>query len=354
MMRALLNLTLISSLVSGGAGVSGCGSSADDTGGQSSVPGGSSDDDDDDGSGRKDGGVDAGKKDGGKTSGGGASGGGPGETCESKSISAHATPPDILIVLDKSLSMLLTRWTPSSEAVEELTTKYQAVVSFGLEVFPAGFTCEPGILDVPLALNNADAIATAITNTVPIGITPTAQSLRNALMFLGDQHAAGDNLATPTYVVLVTDGEPNCPDDLTPDPPTNSVEACKALFDANIPVYVIGYEIDATGEPTMNAMAMAGGTDKYFPVENKADLDAAFDKITKDVVRCEFELDEQPQDPSYVRVTIDGDTVPLDDPDGWSIDVRKVTLTGGSCAKLKDGVTHLLAANVECAPVIVM
>jgi hypothetical protein len=55
-----------------------------------------------------------------------------------------------------------------------------------------------------------------------------------------------------------------------------------------------------------------------------------------------------------VRVTIDGDTVPLDDPDGWSIDGPKVTLTGASCKKLKDGGSHLLGAKVECAPVQVI
>ncbi|MEY4510427.1 MAG: hypothetical protein RLZZ450_2549 [Pseudomonadota bacterium] len=351
MTRVLLNLTLVFVLAGG------C-SADDDTGGRSGAPGASSDDDDDTSTPiQKDGGAagkDAGKKDAGKPGKGTVSGGGPGDTCESKSISAHSTPPDMLIVLDKSLSMAPTRWAPSTAAVRALTSKYQTLVSFGLEIFPAGFTCEPGILDVPLALNNAAKIDMSIAAAIPIGITPTAQSLRNALKFLGDRTSSGDNTSTPTFVVLVTDGEPNCMDDATPDPPKNSIEAAQALFDAGILVYVIGYEIGAPGEPTMNAMAMAGGTDKYFPVENQADLEAAFDKITEDVVRCEFDLSEVPADPSYVRVTIDGDTVPLDDPDGWSIDERKITLTGGSCATLKDGSSHLLAAKVECAPVMVM
>jgi hypothetical protein len=250
--------------------------------------------------------------------------------------------------------MAATRWAPSTAAVKELTSKYQSLVSFGLEIFPAGFTCEPGILDVPMAVNNAAKIASAIGSAVPIGITPTAQSLRNALMFVGDRHPAGDVTATPAFVVLVTDGEPNCPDADTPDPTNNAIEACKALFDASVPVYVIGYEIAATGEGTMNAMAQAGGTEKYFPVENQADLEAAFDKITKDVVRCEFELSAEPADPSYVRVTIDGKTIVLDTDDGWKIDGRKITLGGGACNTLKDGADHLLNANVECEPVIVM
>jgi Mg-chelatase subunit ChlD len=301
--------------------------------------------------------VDAGKKDAGKTTGtkpGAGGTGGGGETCENKTVSARSTPPDMLIVLDKSLSMAATRWAPSTAAVKQLTSKYESLVSFGLEIFPAGFTCEPGILDVPMAVNNASKIATAIDNARPIGITPTAQSLRSALTFLGDRHAAGDTVAVPAFVVLVTDGEPNCPDGDTPDPTNNAIQACQALKAAEIPVYVIGYEIDALGQGTMNSMAQAGGTEKFFPVENQADLEAAFDKITRDVVRCEFELSEVPPDPSFVRVTIDGKTVVLDGADGWKIEGRKITLTGASCETLKDGTDHLLGAKVECEPIMVM
>jgi hypothetical protein len=347
MRRTLLSFSFALSMAAG------CGSE-DNPGGHST----SKDSEDDEGGGggtsssKKDAGAGTSKKDAGKTS-SGSSGGAAGDTCDSKTISAHATPPDMLIVLDKSLSMAATRWGPSTAAVKELTSKYQSLVSFGLEIFPAGFTCEPGILDVPIAMHNADKIATAIGNAIPIGITPTAQSLRNALTFVGDRHAAGDSTATPAFVVLVTDGEPNCQDDATPDPVNNSIEACQALSDANIPVYVIGYEIADVGQGTMNAMAKAGGTDKYFPVENQSDLEAAFDMITKDVVRCEFELSEVPLDPSYVHVTIDGKTVALDSADGWTIDGRTITLTGGACGTLKDGAAHLLGANVECAPVMV-
>jgi hypothetical protein len=36
------------------------------------------------------------------------------------------------------------------------------------------------------------------------------------------------------------------------------------------------------------------------------------------------------------------------------IDGRKITLSGGACNTLKDGADHLLGANVECDPVMVM
>lgn len=71
-------------------------------------------------------------------------------------------------------------------------------------------------------------------------------------------------------------------------------------------------------------------------------------------MRCQFELAEVPQTPSYVRVTIDDVTVELDSPDGWTLDDRQITLSGAACATLKDGQAHVLGATVECAPVRVM
>jgi von Willebrand factor type A domain len=290
--------------------------------------------------------------------------GGADSFCSSKVIPAHANPPDILIVLDKSLSMLAGRWGPSVAAIGDLTTKYQAQVSFGLSIFPHGDgLCDPGILDVPLALNNADAINAFMAMTVPNGVTPTGDTLNNALMELGDRNDTGDALVTPAYVVLVTDGEPDCPKgvditdldalamvDLT-SAGSDTVAAAAALKQANIKTYAIGYDLDGVGADLMSMVAAAGGTNDFFKVESPADLDAAFQAITKDVVRCEFDLDQPPDDPNYVLVTIDGKDVKLDSADGWVIDGTKVTLMGGSCNMLKDGSQHVLKASVECTPV---
>jgi hypothetical protein len=280
--------------------------------------------------------------------------GSDGDTCESKTVPTRGVPPEILIVLDKSLSMAATRWVPSASAVVKFTNTYQGLVAFGLEVFPAGFSCEPGTVVVEPALNNGPVIEMTIGTTIPVGITPTASSLRNALTFLGDRQPAGDVKATPAYVVLVTDGEPTCPDEVSPDPIQGSIDAAKALNDAGIKTFVIGYDVTGPGADVMNQIAAAGGTDTFYPVENEASLNEAFDKITKDVVRCEFELGETPPDPTFVKVTIDGEQVNLNSDDGWVIEGRKVTLQGGSCEKLKDGETHRLDANVLCEPVTLL
>ena len=282
---------------------------------------------------------------------GSATGSSGSNVCSSRLIMASANIPDMLIVLDASLSMaIFDRWAPSTMAVEMLTTQYQDVLSLGLEIFPQGGNsgCMPGTLDVPFALNNADKINAVINQTQPLGATPTGDSLVNALMYVGDRTQLVDAPpVTPGYVLLVTDGEPDCPG-------ADAVQAVTALSMANIKTYVVGYQIDGMGQDLMMQMAKAGNTDHFYAVESGADLQSAFADITSNLIRCEFDLSEAPADPTYVQVTIDGKVVGLDAADGWVIDGKKVTLQGGSCAMLKDGTPHNLRAEVECDPVVVL
>ncbi|HEX5659030.1 MAG TPA: vWA domain-containing protein [Polyangiales bacterium] len=287
-----------------------------------------------------------GKKDAGK---GGSSGGG-GDGCETQNIAARENPPDILIVLDRSLSMEFGgRWQPSTSAVKMLTNEFENQVQFGLMTFPSGNSvCDPGKLDVPVAPVNASAVNGFIDGTGPTGFTPTAGTLKNALEALGDRNIVADAVPIPAYVLLVTDGEPQCPGE--PDQSPRAVEAVTALAQAGIKTYVIGYNL-ALGADLMNQMAQAGGTDRYYEVANQQELSDAFAEVTKDIVKCEFELSEVPMDPTFVRVTIDGETVTLNAADGWVIDGKKITLQSGSCDLLKDGQSHTLQVKVECTQV---
>jgi Mg-chelatase subunit ChlD len=299
---------------------------------------------------------DAGKRDasssgGGKRDAGGGGGGGGESDCNTKTITTRENPPDILIVLDRSLSMELGgRWEPSKSAVTMLTTEYDNQAQFGLMTFPTGDSvCDPGVLDVPVAPMNAAAVNAHINGTGPTGFTPTADTMVNALAALGDRKIVADAVPTPAYVLLVTDGEPQCPGDGGDQGP-RTLEAVAALTDAGIKTYVIGYNL-TVGSQLMNDMAAAGGTDHYYEVGNQQELSAAFREVTKDIVKCEFELSEIPKDPTFVRVTIDGETVDLNAADGWVIDGKKITLQSGSCDLLKDGANHALQVKVECTQV---
>jgi uncharacterized protein YegL len=307
--------------------------------------------------------------------------------CATKVVNAYGLVPDMLIVLDRSLSMLQgLRWDPSKQAVKTITAEFEGLLAFGLEYFPGGDATIGNIggllgagdlggllgggavptgglpvacggmekIDVPLMLKNAAPIASSIDQTFPNGFTPTGSALSVALKALGDRGQLLDQVVKPAYVLLVTDGDPRC--GVADDPAQQEAAraAVKALKAANIPTYVFGYQIDGAYQALMNEFAMLGGTRQYFPVENSQQIIDAFRQITKDVIRCTFSLDQVPPDLKKVRVQIDGVSIPLNSTDGWAIDGMNVTLQGGACAKLKDGKGHTLVAQIECTDVVLL
>jgi uncharacterized protein YegL len=305
---------------------------------------------------------------------------GPGsQVCATQVINAYGTVPDMLIVLDRSQSMMLyNRWQPSKQAVKAITTEFEGLLAFGLEYFPGASAADVDVvsailggaaamcaggerLDVPLQLRNAQAISQNLDRAMTKGLTPTGAALRAALGILGDRSAQLDTVVKPGYVLLVTDGDPMCDQQLSVTGGADTMQqdearaAVKALKDKGIPTYVIGYQIDAARQGIMNEMAMLGGTMKYFAAESSDQIVAAFRQITKDVIKCTFELkptDNKPIDPKYVRIQIDKASIPLNAADGWVINGNTITLQGGSCATLKDGKGHNLNAQVECTEVI--
>jgi hypothetical protein len=306
---------------------------------------------------------------------------GPGnKVCATQVINAYGTVPDMLIVLDRSQSMMLyNRWQPSKQAVKAITSEFEGLLAFGLEYFPGATASDVDILsavlggqaamcaggerlDVPMTLRNAGAIAQSLDRTMTKGLTPTGAALRAALQVLGDRTQQLDTTVKPGYVLLVTDGDPMCDQQLSLQPGAVDMAqqdearaAVKALKDKGIPTYVIGYQIDAMRQAIMNEMAMLGGTTKYHAAESSDQIIAAFRQITKDVIKCTFDLqpvDNKPIDPKYVRVQIDKTSVPLNSADGWVINGNTITLQGGACATLKDGKGHNLNAQVECTEVI--
>jgi hypothetical protein len=52
---------------------------------------------------------------------------------------------------------------------------------------------------------------------------------------------------------------------------------------------------------------------------------------------CTFPLRSTPQDPSLVNVYADGNILPKDPANGWTISGSTVTLVGATCAKVSSG-----------------
>jgi len=312
--------------------------------------------------------------------------------CGGVVVQAKPTTADMLIVLDRSGSMAadgndarVDRWRPSRSAVVSLTEKLDTQIRFGLMTFPSplsqagmmcapddyeclfdsitngdGSSCTPGAINVPVALDTADKIKMFLDEVEPNGGTPTGPTLETALEALNPDAVSPDAVISPKFVLLVTDGQPTCPTgrgrDVNPTDIAQSTKAIDGLLAKGVKTYVIGYDTksDASLASVLDEFATHGDTGTHRAVEDEASLLAEFQKIAGEIVSCSYQLDKAPKDPSYVLVKLDGKQLNLDQPDGWSITGRAVTLEGQACKTLQDGKEHTLNVVVECdvVPVI--
>ncbi len=296
----------------------------------------------------------------------------PDNTCEALAINAQKGIPNILVVLDRSGSMDDdNRWDQAVPAIQSVTANLGEGIAFGLEMYPSGdggrgssqCTVANGP-DVMPATGMADEIANVLNASGPGGRTPTASAL-------GAAKAALQGLSGSSYVLLVTDGAPNCNTALDPQTCTcstgggggcdavsclddaGSVAAVQALKDAGIPTYVIGFDTQPAWEQVLTNMAAAGGTGQtYFPVTDGTTLTSALANLAGNVVSCSYQLETAPSDAGYVKVVLDGKLVtPMTDTQdgsGWELIGKNVELRGSTCEYVKNNPDAKLAISREC------
>jgi hypothetical protein len=274
-------------------------------------------------------------------------------------------PPDVLIVLDKSESMnepakgllgcLLfqceSKWSDMTMALNSTVMATQATVNWGLKVFPTDDIC--GVSETvaaPVAANNASAVNAAIAATSPSGATPTRLAITGA-----GQYLMGLGRPNPRYIVLATDGLPNCA--AGQQNAADDAAAIMAVTDvaaAGIPVFVIGVGTAGGGDATLSAMAKAGGKPRaadpaYYPVTTAADLSAALATIGGQFASCTLPI-KQPPDPDNIAVDADGMRVPKSATDGWAYGAGMATieLNGSWCANYQSGAIKDVQAIFGC------
>ncbi len=327
----------------------------------------------------------SGANDGAPNTGGTANGGtnGP-EICEEVTVRADKVIPDILIVLDKSGSMVdgVDRWAPSVAALKTTTAELQDRVRFGLMIFPGADipgsgglfgtppkNCQPGSVLVAPVLGSAADIAAQLDAAMPDGTsTPIPGALKTAHDSLGTAIAGPDKSPTPKYVLLVTDGGPNCTVDarsatlLSPESffvecQMQSYAEVDSLAKDGIKTYVIGYDTQTVPAliPILDEMAKRGDTGEttHRVVTDENSLLAAIDAIAGQLTTCTFQLDQAPPDVNKIRVTLDG--VDRANGDGWELTGdRTIELRGQACEQIQDiSIQHTLSINVECKDVII-
>ena len=345
-------------------------------------------------------------------------------SCGSSTLSA--APPDVsvLLVIDESGSMTdkpkgfdVDKWTAMKSAMHGALGHANPSIAFGLELFPypvdakkpIPLSCTDNCCEMPAApgINvpiGASAMAVpkvlaSLDASSPAGGTPTAEALRRALDYF--TKGAGATLKGNRYVLLATDGGPNCDGTLSCTAATcttnldgtcsipNGANCCdpqfggaaararcldagstlaqiKALKTAGVHTFVVGipgseaYGDALDGFATEGGEALSGGTRKYFAVEASggvAALGSALESITKGIITsCRLVLGSKPPDLGKLNVTVDDVVVPQAGPDGWSVDTSSappaIVLKGATCADVEKNGVQKVVVQYGCPTIV--
>jgi hypothetical protein len=317
-----------------------------------------------------------------------------GGVCGCLELSLLSDPPNLYFVLDRSGSMTdLDKWTTVRNVIADVMHRIGPRARFGAAVFPDPTydSCNVGVQVMPMTLGDSPAGTygpttarfTAGTNYPASGGTPTAATFQELTPIL-------EALPGKTFAILATDGGPNCDANITCDasaciPNIEStggclpqgasccasdplscldgaaaVQAITALQTAGVSTYVIGVPGSGPYAGVLNQMALAGGTARptspyYFDVTtaDEAAFTAALTQIAAKVTAtCTLTLSEAPPDPSNVNVYLDGNVVPADPTNGWTLSGSTVTLEGTTCDSVLQGNVLSLRVVAGCPTVL--
>ena len=316
--------------------------------------------------------------------------------CGNQQIPAISDPPNLYFVVDRSGSMgdrlpgsPYSKYENARVAISVMLRAVGHRVRYAAGVYPAFLNsdgCAPGLQIFPLTAGDSpkyaangengpvlDELLQRLGNNPPSGGTPTAATLRELEpTILGLE-------GKKTYVVLITDGAPNCNlalrcgvDACIPNIEHASVSgiACDDNYNccspkvgagdcvdadaseaavteyeaAGVDTFVIGMPGSEAYRSMLNRLATAGNTARpgntsYYAVSDTDELSLALRSIGAQVaISCELPLSETPEDPDLVNVYFDDQVVPKSDTDGWRYSSENsVEFVGATCDTLSGG-----------------
>jgi hypothetical protein len=329
--------------------------------------------------------------------------------CGEVEVQLDAAPGRVMLVLDKSGSMVhtnnlwdhdddpetddVTRWFSLHAVVDEITSSFDNTIDFGMLLYPSlaatsEYDATACLVDdqpeVPIGPSNAQAIMGVLPGANADGEirggTPSRVAVEVAL-----EHLRTFDTAIPRAILYVTDGEANCSPDAGSSPElfeqyddvVHDIVEDAWLID-EIPTYVVGIAIrdevlpnTPNGTPNninphekLNELAEQGGVPrdgavKYYRTDNEIELLAALEEIAAEQVSCVIPLDPPPTHPAFVTVEIEGELIPkVDDcatEDGWVFHepdedgvFHTIELCGTACDQLVT--VGLIDATYGCPP----
>jgi hypothetical protein len=296
-----------------------------------------------------------------------------GPNCGSQTASTTKEDPDVMLVLDRSSSMAWSiaedncyctqadadfsgagtsggpaticanssdcssRWSAVKPAVIS-TVSNTKDVRWGLKFFSSPNTTSQcsvsSTMEVPIDANSSSAVQSQVEAATLSLSTPTAAAIKAATAYL---KTLSDS--RPKYILLATDGEPNCggnPANIMTDDINGASSAAAAASTAGFPVYVIGI---GPNPGNLTKLAQSGGTKDFYPVSSPEQLVEAFATISKLVASCTFTLTSKPPDVNNIAVYLDKNLVEKNDANGWSLsgNNQSIVLNGDACEKVTSG-----------------
>ncbi|MBP7292303.1 MAG: VWA domain-containing protein [Nannocystaceae bacterium] len=313
--------------------------------------------------------------------------------CGETDLAVAPTSPQIVLVLDKSNSMVsntwdhdgvaataeITRWHSLYDVVGDLVTDFDdSPMEIGALMFPsvtltsndAATAClVPSEPDVAVAGGNADDILAAMPaadSTQIWGGTPTAAAIQVA----ADELRMLDP-SMPRAIVLITDGAANCMQGV-PDAQIFTrydetlAPLVRSIYETDgIPTYVVGIDIvnqtvdvpvanpwQRLGEVALAGGVPAAGDEPFYNTRDELELYDALRSIA-DGLQCSVALDDLPSDPDRVHLAL-GDaalaySASCEGGTGWRYgEAGSVELCGSTCDSfLAGGEMH---AAFDCVP----
>jgi hypothetical protein len=288
-----------------------------------------------------------------------------GSICLTKKFRVERELGEIMIVLDRSGSMA-SAWGDVTNAVLETVRDTESVVMWGLLGFPAIQKQACSVNDAPdvgFAVGNYGALAAQIPAMNPSAGgsgSPLRRAVQRATEYLKARPSQ-----VPRYLVVATDGAPNCRDDvangqLDVEPTIRVVRDAAAL---GFHTFVVGV---AAGEHegVLSDIADAGlearpGLTKYYPVKNRKELSDLLRSIATRLQDCVYPLEGVPPSPDRAEILIDGVRIKRDPAriDGWDYlpNQTSVRVYGPACQRLSqpDAPPRQLEVRLGCPiPVI--
>lgn len=318
--------------------------------------------------------------------------------CGNQQIPAISDPPNLYFVVDRSGSMAdplpgsaFTKYENARIAISVMLRAVGHRVRYAAGIYPALLNqngCAPGTPVFPISAGDSPKYAAkgengpvlkallALLGSSPPsksgGGTPTAASLREL------EPTILGLTGKKTYVVLMTDGAPNCNPELrcgvdacmpniehlsasgvlcddsfnccSPEVGGDCVDADAseaAVLDyqkAGVDTFVVGMPGSEAYRSMLNRLAIAGNTARpgntaYYAVSDTAELDQALHSIGAQVaISCDLPLSSPPEDPALVNVYFDDQVVPKSDEDGWRFSASdQIQFVGPACAALSAG-----------------